>query len=86
MRGRSYVRHRRFWTMRCRILGLAAAMACGLSVGPALAQRSDVLVFAAASLKNALDDIGAQYERETGKHATISLAASSARSGNSNRA
>jgi molybdate transport system substrate-binding protein len=54
------------------------AVACGLTLGPALAQSRDVLVFAAASLKNALDDIAAQYERETGKHANISLAASSA--------
>lgn len=46
-------------------------------VTPAFAQK-DVVVFAAASLKNALDDISAQYQRETGKHTTISFAASSA--------
>ena len=34
-------------------------------------------MFAAASLKNALDDVRAQYERETGKHVTVSYAASS---------
>jgi len=31
-----------------------------------------VLVFAAASLKNALDAIADDWRRETGKHATIS--------------
>jgi molybdate transport system substrate-binding protein len=46
-------------------------------MGPALAQNHDVLVFAAASLKNALDDVNAQFEKETGKHANISYAASS---------
>jgi molybdate transport system substrate-binding protein len=45
--------------------------------GPAAAQSKDVLVFAAASLKNALDDIHAQYTKETGKQLSISLAASS---------
>src|SRR5207237_4856256 len=37
----------------------------------------NVLVFAAASLKNALDAIADDWRRETGKHATISYAASS---------
>jgi molybdate transport system substrate-binding protein len=44
---------------------------------PALAQTKDTVVFAAASLKNALDAIAADWRRETGKHATISYAASS---------
>jgi len=43
-----------------------------------LGQERAVLVFAAASLKNALDDIMAQYERETGKRVTASYGASSA--------
>jgi molybdate transport system substrate-binding protein len=37
-----------------------------------------MIVFAAASLKNALDAINAQWQRETGKKATISYAASPA--------
>ena len=41
------------------------------------AQVRPVLVFAAASLKNALDAIAADWRRETGKQATISYAASS---------
>ena len=47
-------------------------------VGGASAQTRDVVVFAAASLKNALDDAGASWMRETGKRVTISYAASNA--------
>ena len=47
-------------------------------VGGASAQSRDVLVFAAASLKNALDDAGAAWMRETGKRVTVSYAASNA--------
>ncbi len=61
---------RRFWIS----LLVSAALASG--IGPAAAQGRDVLVFAAASLKNALDDIAAQWQRETGKKAVISYAAS----------
>jgi molybdate transport system substrate-binding protein len=43
----------------------------------ATAQTGDPVVFAAASLKNALDAIAGDWRRETGKHATISYAASS---------
>ena len=45
---------------------------------PAPAQGGDVVVFAAASLKNALDAVNAQWQKETGKKAAISYAASSA--------
>jgi molybdate transport system substrate-binding protein len=38
----------------------------------------DLVVFAAASLKNALDAVNAQWQKETGKSAKISYAASSA--------
>jgi molybdate transport system substrate-binding protein len=47
------------------------------SARPAVAQTTDPVVFAAASLKNALDAIVGDWRRETGKHATISYAASS---------
>jgi molybdate transport system substrate-binding protein len=60
--------------------GLIGAFAAALWLVwavPASAQGRDVLIFAAASLKNALDDIHAQYTKETGKQLTISLAASS---------
>jgi molybdate transport system substrate-binding protein len=59
---------------------LALLVAAGLtwtaSVQSAAAQGKDVVVFAAASLKNALDDIAGQWQRETGKKAVISYAAS----------
>ena len=38
--------------------------------------EKDLLVFAAASLKNALDDVNAQYQRETGQRVVVSYAAS----------
>jgi molybdate transport system substrate-binding protein len=60
-----------------RSFGLAVgALAAMLLAAPAPAQ--DVTVFAAASLKNALDDINVAWSAETGKSATISYAASSA--------
>jgi len=55
---------------------VAATFTLGLTAGPAAAQGRDVLVFAAASLKNALDEIAAQWSRETGKKVSISYAAS----------
>src|SRR3954447_15657772 len=45
---------------------------------PARAQGGDVVVFAATSLKNALDAVNAQWQKETGKKAVVSYAASSA--------
>lgn len=42
------------------------------------AQDSDVVVFAAASLKTALDEISTAWQRDTGKKAIVSYAASSA--------
>jgi molybdate transport system substrate-binding protein len=61
---------------RRRTIGLAAAMA-SLSL-PAAAQSKDVVVLAAASLKNALDEASAAWSRQTGKGTKISYAASSA--------
>lgn len=66
---------------RRRVLGVAGAvvlLAWGSPQAPVQAQGGDVLVFAAASLKNALDAVNAQWQKETGKKATISYAASSA--------
>src|SRR5690349_18407032 len=70
--------NRRDYVMQRRFLSavLSCLMVIGLA-GPSLAQGGGPLVFAAASLKNALDDINRQYEAETGKKATISYAASS---------
>jgi molybdate transport system substrate-binding protein len=65
--------------MAWRIFLMAAlAVLPALAPEPAAAQDKPVLVFAAASLKNALDDISAQYQHDTGKSASISYAASSA--------
>ena len=57
-------------------LMMAVALELGAAVGPAASQAKDTLVFAAASLKNALDDIAAQWQRETAKKVAISYAAS----------
>jgi molybdate transport system substrate-binding protein len=54
---------------------LGAGLALG-AAGPGSAQGKDPLIFAAASLKNALDEIVGQWQRETGKKAVISYAAS----------
>jgi molybdate transport system substrate-binding protein len=54
---------------------LVACIAIAAQV-PAKAQTQGVTVFAAASLKTALDDIAAQWRKETGKTARISYAAS----------
>jgi molybdate transport system substrate-binding protein len=55
---------------------VAAGLAWTVIIHPAAAQGKDVLVFVAASLKNALDDIAGQWQRESGKKAVISYAAS----------
>ena len=55
--------------------GLAAVLALGL---PAARADGDVVVFAAASLKNALDAVDTAWKAESGKTATASYAASSA--------
>ena len=65
---------RRLWLGQ--VVGLAAAILVlwGPAKRPTVAQGGDVLVFAAASLKNALDAINAQWQKDTGKKATISSA------------
>jgi len=65
-------------TTRRSWLALAVTTTLALAAGaaPAAAQGKDVLVFAAASLKNALDDAAGQWQRETGKKVSISYAAS----------
>jgi molybdate transport system substrate-binding protein len=61
--------------------GIAAAAfvlsACGLAQRAA-AQGKDVVILAAASLKNALDEASAAWTRQSGKTTRISYAASSA--------
>jgi molybdate transport system substrate-binding protein len=57
------------------ILALLAGLLLAM---PARAQEQTTTVFAAASLKNALDDINAAYTRNTGRKVVASYAASSA--------
>src|SRR5271156_6711350 len=62
-----------------RLAGIFAAFAmlCGSAWSPALAQDKSLTVFAAASMKNALDDIDAAYTSKTGVKVVASYAASS---------
>src|SRR3978361_2212029 len=63
-----------------RLAGIFAAfmILCGSTHTPALAQEKTLTVFAAASMKNALDDIDAAYTAKTGVKIVASYAASSA--------
>jgi molybdate transport system substrate-binding protein len=63
---------------RTILAGIAslAVPAVGGARRPAIAQEGRVVVFAAASLKNALDDVAAKWQHDTGKHAVVSYAAS----------
>lgn len=63
--------------LRLLRLALAAALALGLAA-PALAQPARITVFAAASLKNALDDVDAAFTARTKSPVSASYAASSA--------
>jgi len=65
--------------LRKRLSGLVLAAALVLGpISASAALTDNVVVFAAASLKNALDDIAGQWKADTGKTTAISYAASSA--------
>jgi molybdate transport system substrate-binding protein len=64
--------------MAARLAQLVAVVMGILLAAPAAAQEKSLTVFAAASLKNALDDINAAYTRKTGVKLAASYAASSA--------
>ena len=68
----TFTRSRRAVLVALAAVPIPIAFGCG-----ALAQTGDVIVFAAASLKNALDGIAAEWRKESGKQATIAYAASS---------
>src|SRR5258707_5739008 len=75
------MRRKQVWSaMMHRLAGLLAAFTilCGSGFSPALAQDKTLIVFAAASMKNALDDIDAAYTAKTGVKVNVSYAASSA--------
>jgi molybdate transport system substrate-binding protein len=61
---------------------LSASLAAGLllagALSPAPAQEKTLIIFAAASMKNALDDISAGFTKQTGIKTVASYAASSA--------
>jgi molybdate transport system substrate-binding protein len=57
---------------------VALTIVFGSAHSPALAQDKTLTVFAAASMKNALDDIDAAYTAKTGVRIVVSYAASSA--------
>jgi molybdate transport system substrate-binding protein len=58
-------------------LFLAFTLLCGSTSCPALAQDKSLTVFAAASMKNALDDVDAAYTAKSGVKIAASYAASS---------
>ena len=68
---------RRNWFAGLLGLAVTATLAAGPPQPTAQAQAGDLVVFAAASLKNALDAINAQWQKDTGKKALISYGASS---------
>ncbi len=70
---------RRFWLSLMGAGWLAFGLGAPLPSSLARAQSQDLVVFAAASLKNALDEVAAGYARESGRPAPrISYAGSNA--------
>src|SRR5688572_13674288 len=69
------MRYARRDLLRCLLVASAIGVALPL---PAGAEYKRPVVFAAASLKDALDAVNAAWSKKTGKRATISYAASSA--------
>jgi len=67
---------RRRWLAGLLGLAATATLIIGSPQPAAQAQGGELVVFAAASLKNALDAINAQWQKETGKKALISYGAS----------
>jgi molybdate transport system substrate-binding protein len=68
-------------TMMHRLAGfflLSFALLFGSALSPAVAQDKTLTVFAAASMKNALDDVDAAWTAKTGVKISASYAASSA--------
>src|SRR5580704_2050007 len=64
--------------IRCLLVRAALVLVASSLSLAAHAQGRDLLVFGAASLKNALDDANAQFQRDTGHKVVVSYGASSA--------
>jgi molybdate transport system substrate-binding protein len=62
---------------RIAVLFAALIILCGMASAPVLAQDKSITVFAAASMKNALDGVDAAYSAKTGVKVVVSYAASS---------
>jgi len=62
----------------CRALLGAVALACAVSFSPPRAMAADVTVFAAASLKESMDEQARRFEAATGSKVTVSYGASNA--------
>ena len=60
---------------------MAFAVSLAVIPAPAAAQDKSLTIFAAASMKNALDEIDAAYTAKTGVRITVSYAASSPTAG-----
>jgi len=69
-------RDMRFWNSRRLPASLLLILLCCVWGTLALAQDAKLVVFAAASLKDALDEINAAYRRDKGQETTTSYAAS----------
>jgi molybdate transport system substrate-binding protein len=69
--------HRDVATTTTLCIALVLMLAGGVP-DSANAQGKDLLVFAAASLKNALDDVNTQYFKDTGRRVVVSYGASPA--------
>jgi molybdate transport system substrate-binding protein len=67
-----------FKITRMRFLSYLALLAVLVTAQPATAQDTTLTVFAAASMRNALDDFNAQFTKATGIKVTASYAATSA--------
>src|SRR6516162_5353581 len=68
------VRFPRSWDLLAFVLLVLSSTLCSV---PASAQAEKLIVFAAASLKDALDEVNATYQREKGQETAASYAASS---------
>jgi len=69
-------REHRPWAALARAAAFALLVGAFAFAPGVRAESRQVLVFAAASLKNALDDAAAAWNRETGRRAVVSYAAS----------